>query len=415
MTAPHRRRGGRPASRTGARRRAARDSTAHKNGATSASETRRVAIEVLTRVARDGAFANLVLPQMLARTSLDRRDRAFVTDLVYGTTRMQRACDHLVDRFLLDEVEPPVRAALRVGAYQLAFAEVPPHAAVGATVGAVPRKVRGLVNAVLRRVADNPLGDDDWPDLATRLSYPDWIVERLVRDLGEPAAIEALETMNRPAPVVTRADGYRQDPSSQAVAALVAAGPGMRVADTCAAPGGKTTAIASTGAWVAASDVRASRVGLVAANRDELGLGDRVAVLVADGRALPYRPGSFDRVLVDAPCSGLGALRRRPDARWRITEDAVERLAQLQVELVEAAAELLAPGGELVYAVCTLTDAESVGVDEQIAARLPHLEPLGELPEPWQPHGRGGRVLPQTLDSDGMCAFRYRHTGGHRR
>jgi 16S rRNA (cytosine967-C5)-methyltransferase len=373
------------------------------------SATRRLAIDALVRIERDGAFANLVLPALLDRSSLDGRDRAFVTELVYGATRMRRACDHLVDRFLLSpSVDLPVRAALRVGAYQLAFAGVPAHAAVDATVGAAPKRARGLVNAVLRKVATNPVGDDEWPDDATRLSYPDWIVERLVADLGRDDALVALATMNEAAPVVTRADGYRQDPSSQAVAALVGAGAGMRVADTCAAPGGKATALASTGAWVVASDVRPARARLVAANRDELALASQLAVVVADGRASPYRRGAFDRVLVDAPCSGLGALRRRPDARWRIEPDAVDRLARLQLELVLEAGTLVAPGGELVYSVCTLTDAESVGVDAALAERAPWLEPTGALPEPWRPHGRGGRVLPQTIGSDGMAAFRYR-------
>lgn len=370
--------------------------------------TRRLAIEALGRIESDGAYANLVVPQILNRSGLDPRDRAFVTDLVYGTTRMRRACDYLVERFLLSDVEPSVLDALHVGAYQIVFAGVPAHAAVDATVGAVPKRVRGLVNAVLRRVNDNPVGPDDWPDDATRLSYPDWIVDRLVADLGRGSAITALETMNQPAPVVTRADGYRQDPSSQAVAALVDAHPGMRVADTCAAPGGKATALASTGAWVAASDIRASRVGLVAKNRADLDLADRMVIVVADGRSLPYRPGTFDRVLVDAPCSGLGALRRRADARWRITPEAVDRLTGLQIDLVVAAAELLRPGGELTYSVCTLTNAESIDIDTAIAERLPQLTVLSDMPEPWEPHGRGGRVLPQTIGSDGMCAFRYR-------
>jgi 16S rRNA (cytosine967-C5)-methyltransferase len=373
-----------------------------------AVETRRLAIEALVRIERDGAYANLVVPSLLDRSDLETRDRGFVTELAYGTTRMRRACDHLVDRFLLAEtVDPPVRAALRVGAYQLAFAGVAPHAAVDATVSATPRRVRGLVNAVLRKVATHPVGDDEWPDDATRLSYPDWIVDVLVHDLGRDDALAALATMNEPATVTIRADGYRQDPGSQAVAALVDARPGHRVADTCAAPGGKATALASTGAWVAASDVRVGRLGLVAANRDELGLRDSLSVVVADGRALPYRPGSFDRVLVDAPCSGLGALRRRADARWRIMPDAVDRLATLQVALVVAGAALLRSGGELVYSVCTLTDVESTGVDERVREEIPWLEPLPDLPAPWTPHGRGGRLLPQAIGSDGMYAFRY--------
>ena len=119
----------------------------------SGEDPRRLALEVLGRIERDGAYANLVLRTALDRSSLDRRDRAFVTDLVYGTTRMRRACDHLVDSFLHDDVQPEVRTVLRLGAYQLHWAGVPAHAAVSATVAVAPRKVRGLCNAVLRRVA----------------------------------------------------------------------------------------------------------------------------------------------------------------------------------------------------------------------------------------------------------------------
>src|SRR5690606_21286875 len=164
-------------------------------------EVRRVAVAALVRIAEHGAYANLVLPQMLGRSELDGRDRALVTDLVYGSLRMQRACDHLVDRFVMRDVDPEVRAALRIGAYQIAFAEVPAHAAVSTTVGAVEGRARGFVNAILRRVADAPV---EFPDDATRLSYPDWIVERLETDLGREAALAALETMNERPEVTTR-------------------------------------------------------------------------------------------------------------------------------------------------------------------------------------------------------------------
>jgi 16S rRNA (cytosine967-C5)-methyltransferase len=260
-----------------------------------------------------------------------------------------------------------------------------------------------LVNAVLRRVAATPVADDAWPDLATRLSYPDWIVERLIAELGEADAVGALQAMNERAAVVTRPDGYAQDLSSQWVAELVGARPGEVVLDMCAAPGGKSTALAETGARVVASDVRASRAGLVVANAARLGLAATVAVAVADGRTPPFRPASFDRVLLDAPCSGLGALRRRPDARWRITEDDVARLAVLQVELLAGAADAVRPGGVLAYSVCTMTAAE--GPD--VAASL------GWPPEPapgapWRPAGPGALVLPQVAGTDGMFLARWR-------
>ena len=161
-------------------------------------------------------------------------DRRFATDLVYGTTRMRRACDHLVDRFLARPVEGRVRNALRLGAYQLAFAGVPAHAAVSETVAAAPRPARGLVNAVLRRVAEAPV---DWPDDATRLSVPDWVLDELTASLGRERALAALAAMNEPATVTEREDGYVQDPASQAVAGAVGARPGERVLDARAAPG----------------------------------------------------------------------------------------------------------------------------------------------------------------------------------
>ncbi|MEY2570300.1 MAG: rRNA (cytosine967-C5)-methyltransferase [Acidimicrobiaceae bacterium] len=365
---------------------------------------RDLAHQVLRRIDDGGAYANLALgPELERATWLSARDRAFATELVYGTARMRRACDYLVDRFVSRPVDPDVRTVLRLGAYQLHFTAVAPHAAVSATVDLAPRAAKGFVNAVLRRVASSEVV---WPDDATRLSYPDWVVGRLVADLGHDAALGALEQMDVSPTVHERADGYVQDEASQWVAALVEAAPGMLVADLCAAPGGKTTALAATGARVVAADVRPARASMVAANAARL--SGQVDVLVADGRAPALRPGSFERVLLDAPCSGLGALRRRPDARWRIDEDAVERLARLQRELVDAAVELLAPGGVLVYSVCTLTIDESIGVDEHVAGAHPALEALPPPSAPWQPWGRGALLLPQAAGTDGMYALRLR-------
>jgi 16S rRNA (cytosine967-C5)-methyltransferase len=270
-----------------------------------------------------------------------------------------------------------------------------------------PQPARGLVNAVLRRVAES-VGHEDWPDEASRLSVPDWILDRLSADLGAGAASAALAAMNEPAAVVEREDGYVQDPASQHVAAAVGARPGERVLDLCAAPGGKATALAAAGALVVASDPRPARAGLVRANAERTGVADRVAVVAADGTRAPWRPASFDRVLVDAPCSGLGTLRRRADLRWRATPDAVDRLADLQRRLVIAAADLVRPGGTLVYSVCTLTAAESTGVDAAVAGERSDLVPLPPPGDPWAPWGRGAILLPQVAGTDGMCLFRYR-------
>lgn len=360
--------------------------------------SRRVALKALQRI-DEGAYANLAVRGELDHSRLDERDRRFVTELVYGTTRMRRACDFLVDRYLLRPVTDDVRRLLRLGAYQLHYAEVAAHAAVSETVSLAPQKVRGLVNAVLRKIAGE--GGVAWPDDATRLSYPDWIVARLREDLGDDQALAALVQMNEPAEMTVRDDGYRQDLASQWVASLVGASGGDDVVDLCAAPGGKATAIAATGARVVALDVHPSRAALIVDN------GLRT-VAVADGRRPPLRPRSFDRVLVDAPCSGLGALRRRPDARWRIEADAVSRLARLQRELVDAAVTLLRPGGTLVYSVCTLTNAESLGVDEYVASTHPDLVPLPPPDAPWRPWGRGALLLPQDAGTDGMTILRLR-------
>lgn len=388
-----------------------------------------LAVEALVRIHEEGAYANLVVPSLLDRSGLDERDRGLVTHLVYDATRRRRSLDWLVDRHVLTPPDPTTRAVLRLGAEQLFFTSIPVHAAVDATVSSAPKRTRGFVNAVLRKLAGEatdlrrPTGPDaggepggtpgppaevpssgpSWPDLATRLSYPDWIVARLVEDLGETDALAALEAMNAAATVHRREDGYTQDLASQWVVEAVGAGPGELVADLCAAPGGKATGIAGTGAKVVACDVRASRVGLVSTNVEKLGLGDRVAVVRADAQAPPLRQAGFDRVLVDAPCSGLGVLARRPDARWRVEEDDVDALAALQRRIVEAAVPLLRPGGTLVYSACTMTAAETEGLDAHVAEVAPHLEVTAPvLGTPWRPRGRGFQLLPQDAGTDGM-------------
>ena len=364
-----------------------------------------MAVEALVRIDTDGAYANLVLPKLLARRGLTERDRAFATQLVYGTTRHRRACDWFIDRYAHGDLEPTVRACLRLGTFQLRMLGTPPHAAVSATVDTVPRRARGLVNAVLRKIVDAP---DAWPSDAVRLSYPDWVVERLTADLGPDRAIAALTAMNGAASVTERADGYVQDLASQWVAQAVGARAGELVLDLCAAPGGKATAMAPTGAIVVAADHRTSRAGLVVENRDRLGLdASAVPVVVSDGTRAPFAPGSFDRVLVDAPCSGLGSLRRRPDARWRIDATAPERLAQLQTALLEEAATLVRPGGTLVYSVCTLTATETTAVADAFAATHPGWTTLDGPGAPWEPWGSGAVLLPQTEQTDGMALFRW--------
>lgn len=363
---------------------------------------RQLALDALQRIEHEGAYANLVLGPMLAASGLSDQDRRFATELVYGSTRMRRACDALVDRFVSQPPDDETRSLLRLGAYQLAYAGVPPHAAVSETVDLAPGKTRGFVNAVLRRVADSDIDSMTWPSDASRLSYPNWLADRLVADLGDDA-IAAMERMNEAPPVTSRADGYVQDRSSQWVAAAVEAASGDIVLDMCAAPGGKATAVANDGALVVAADMRHRRAQLVEENAERLGLD--VPVVTADGTAPPFRSGAFDAVLLDAPCSGLGALRRRADARWRIEANDITELAALQQRLLPAAASLVRVGGRLVYSVCTITAEESI--DHPTPAGF-EVDPTEPLVGQWRPFRQGWRVLPQDADTDGMVLIRYR-------
>jgi 16S rRNA (cytosine967-C5)-methyltransferase len=358
-------------------------------------------------------------------------------------------------------LDPPVRAALRLGALQLVQG-VPPHAAVSETVDAVPRRARGYVNAALRALTR--LGPD-WPesdDEAVALSYPDWLVERLRTDLGPEDAHGVLVAGNSPPSLTLRMNARRdagsaiaedltaagatvtegelvpgslvvrgagdpgalaavaggwatpQDQGSQAIVRYLAPAGSERVLDVASAPGGKATAIAELlddAGLVVAADVSAGRLGMVGVAAKRLGLAN-IASVVADGRHPPTRGASFDRVLVDAPCSGLGVLRRRAEARWRIDPDAIDGLADVQRSMVRAAAEAVRPGGVLVYAVCTLTIAETRDVAADVAAELPGWSVLEPPGPPWRPWGLGAILLPQVADTDGMFAFGLRRDDG---
>jgi 16S rRNA (cytosine967-C5)-methyltransferase len=186
--------------------------------------------------------------------------------------------------------------------------------------------------------------------------------------------------------------------------------PGVRVLDVCAAPGGKATLMAAGAEAVIAADRRLSRSRLVARNVQRLGAAD-VHVVVADGTAPPWRPGTFDRVLLDAPCSGLGVLRRRADARWRIDAEGIERLAALQRRLLTESQALVRVGGRLVYSVCTVTKAETI---DQLDTIGPDFEPVPIDPgDRWRTIGtHGAMVLPQDHDTDGMTVFAWERTRG---
>lgn len=377
----------------------------------SVAPARRAASEVLLRVFEEGAYADRALAR--AVHGLDARDRALAQRLAYGTVQRVRTLDHALEALAgraPSGLDPPVRAALRLGAYQLGFVDgIPARAAVNESVELV-RSARleqavPFTNAVLRRVASglaallHDLPERTPAEAALRHSYPDWVAEVWWRELGAEGARALMRSQNEPPETVVRLNRRRtgtvegspdpdlpdalhvervdagalaaglvwpQSRGSQLAGLAVGAREGERVLDVCAAPGGKATQLAGE---VTAVELHPGRARELEENVRRLGAAN-VTVLCADGLALPPELEGFDRALVDAPCSGLGVLAGRPDLRWR-----ARALPDLQLGLIRAAAERVRPGGTVCYAVCTINAAENEDVVE--ASGL-DVEPLGE-------------------------------------
>ncbi|MBA3245827.1 MAG: hypothetical protein H0T61_11735 [Actinobacteria bacterium] len=395
---------------------------------------RKAAYEVLRRVFEDDAYADRALRS--ASEGLDDRDVALARRLAFGAVQRVRTLDHAIEvlgKRPVRKLDPPVRAALRLGAYQLGYLDgVPRYAAVNESVELVRRarleRAVPFTNAVLRRVGEGirPLVDS-LPEGPLKHSYPDWIWELWRRDLGEEEALALMRAQNEAPPVVVRhvrgqsPDGaetdipgaYRverldgeafargevwpQSLGSQLAGLCVGSRPGERVLDLCAAPGGKATMLAGE---VVAVEVNEARAGELVENVRRLG-ADNVRVLHADGRALPADLTDFDLALVDAPCSGLGVLAARPDLRWR-----AQPLPELQLELLLAAAERVRPGGTVTYSVCTINADESEAVVDASGLRV---EPIGEWPQ--YRHPRRPEFLqtyPHRHDTSGFFIARLR-------
>jgi 16S rRNA (cytosine967-C5)-methyltransferase len=355
---------------------------------------RRAAFEVLRRVFDDDAYADRAF--RTAASGLDDRDRALAQRLAFGAVQRVRTLDHAIEslgRRRVRRLDPPVRAALRLGAYQLGFVDgVPRYAAVNESVelvrGAGLARAVAFTNAVLRRLADGiepllaGLREGTAREAALKHSYPDWVAETWWRDLGAEGALALMRAQNEPAELVVRlvrgeiegtptdvpgawrvpridatalAEGriWPQSRASQLVGLAVGARDGERTLDLCAAPGGKATMLAGE---VVAVEVNEARARELEENVRRLDASN-VRVVVADGRDLPAELDGFDRALVDAPCSGLGVLNSRPDLRWR-----AEPLPELQLELLRAAAARVKPGGTIVYSVCTINADEAEAV-----------------------------------------------------
>jgi 16S rRNA (cytosine967-C5)-methyltransferase len=367
------------------------------------SPARRAAYEVLLRVFEQDAYADRAF--RTAAQGLDDRDRALAQRLAYGSVQRVRTLDHAIEtlgRRPVRKLDPPVRAALRLGAYQLGYTDLAPHAAANESVELVRRarleRAVPFTNAVMRRLAGGigPLLDA-LPDGPLKESYPNWIYETFVRVLGLEGSVELMRAMNEPLETVVRlvrgeppggaeetdvpgayrvervdealvAEGriWPQSRGSQLAGLCVGSQDGERVLDLCAAPGGKTGQLRGD---VTAVEIDAARARELRENLATMGRDD-VTVVEADGAALPPELDGFDRALVDAPCSGLGVLAQRPDLRWRAAP-----LPDLQRALLRSAAERVRPGGTIVYSVCTLNPDEC---DAVVDASGLEVLPLGE-------------------------------------
>jgi 16S rRNA (cytosine967-C5)-methyltransferase len=312
--------------------------------------------------------------------------------VAYGTVQRVRTLDHAIEtlgRRPVRKLDPPVRAALRLGAYQLGYLDsVPPHAAANESVELVRdaglERAVAFTNAVMRRLGEGigellaALPESTPQEAALKHSYPDWIAETWWREWGAEDALSLMRAQNEPPERVLRQpmgglkEPWPQSRGSQLAGNAVGAQPGERVLDLCAAPGGKATQLAAAGAEVVAVEKHPGRARELEENAARLGAA--LTVVNADAFELPAELNGFDRVLVDAPCSGLGVLNSRPDLRWR-----ARPLFELQLDLMRVAAERTRPGGSITYSVCTITRAENEDVVD--ALRLP-VEDLGaEFPE----------------------------------
>jgi 16S rRNA (cytosine967-C5)-methyltransferase len=320
------------------------------------SSARQIAFHILHRVSEGGYASDLLLRESV---ELPARDAALAETIVFGCLRFQSQLDFLIERFAgrpQPKLDPEVRIALRMGIYQLRYLErIPPHAAVTESVELVKRarkvSAAGFVNAVLRKVNRNTV---KWPNLATELSVPAWMLERWTLQYGSEAAEKiARAALEQPDSPINPATGRRQDEGSQSIVPLLQIEAGMTVLDVCAAPGNKTAQMLAAGGSVVAADRSLARLKEVPANASRV---------VADASApLPFST-KFDRILVDAPCSGTGTLGRNPEIKWRMQPSDIARFPPLQTNILRAALACLKPGGRLVYSTCSLEHEENEDV-----------------------------------------------------
>jgi 16S rRNA (cytosine967-C5)-methyltransferase len=390
---------------------------------------RELALAALSEWRRDERFADTILARLLASSGLGGPDRAFATELFYGALRNLTLIDYWIGELRSGRLDQSARDVLRLGIYQLFFLETPAHAAVFETVELAGPGIRSLINAILRnavRKKESLRAAAAKQPFSVRSSHPEFLLERWTRNFGMVETAALCEWNNRPAPIYARinrlkisrenfvskysditplparenfvrlatiptdalaqGDCYIQDPSTASACELLAPQPGENVLDACAAPGGKTAYLAEmmeNRGSVVACDRDAQRIRTLEENLQRLGV--EIARFVQhdwtdpEPPANPAASSSFDRILLDAPCSNTGVMRRRVDLRWRLTPKDFSRMAAEQLRILRAAIPLLKAGGTLVYSTCSIEPEENEQTVRTVLREFPFLDLATEI------------------------------------
>ncbi|MHA6258656.1 16S rRNA (cytosine(967)-C(5))-methyltransferase RsmB [Sporosarcina sp. CAU 1771] len=428
---------------------------------------RDAALSILMEINNNQAYSNLLLHRTIEKYGIEAKDRGLLTELTYGTLQHRMALDYYLEPFVRGKLDGWVRELLRLSLYQIVYlTKIPPHAVVHEAVEIAKRRghkriaptVNGILRSVLRKgVRSIEEIEGSMERLAIETSHPEWLIERWIKLYGEDEATVMAHENNNPPLMTLRVNQTKttidkaiqsleseeievtrgevieecivagrgnpsntaafkqglitiQDESSMLPVTALDVKPGMRVLDMCAAPGGKTTHIAekmNDEGEVMAHDIHEHKLKLIEANAARLGLSS-ITAKSGDSRNLVelYGKASFDRILVDAPCSGLGVIRRKPEIKYVKTEADFDGLVKIQNELLDVAKELIKPDGIIVYSTCTVEYAENQGVVKSFLERhtdietisIPHLAGKEKL------HVEDNmlQVLPQHFGSDGF-------------
>ncbi|WP_102346987.1 16S rRNA (cytosine(967)-C(5))-methyltransferase RsmB [Bacillus sp. Marseille-P3661] len=438
---------------------------------------RDVALDILLQIEKNQAYSNLLLNQMIHKNNLNQKDIGLLTEIVYGTIQRQFTLDYYLESFIVNKkkVEPWVIILLRLSIYQMVYLDrIPAHAVINEAVEIAKKRghrgISGMVNGVLRSVQRKGLPntidiDDPIERLSIQVSYPKWLIEKWVQQFGLDETRKMCENSLIPPSVTARVNSTRttieeiisllqketitaeqgdlsvdaikivkgnltkstpfneglvtiQDESSMLVARALDVLPNQMILDSCAAPGGKTTHIAELlngSGKVVAVDLHPHKVKLIEEQLNRLRLSN-VETRVSDSRKLRelFEPETFDRILVDAPCSGFGVIRRKPDIKYSKTANDVKGLASIQLSILDSIAPLLKKGGKLVYSTCTIDPEENDGVVEQFLHSHPEYtydeSLIDRMPQHVRPLTKEGRlqILPHYFGSDGFFIASFR-------